>query len=160
MSRTPIESPEDASGVRFREILAEVRRAKGEVGDLDEDEASPFSTHAFASASFSIDERPASLASGSAWDAALAWIEEQDEPATALDAPSSGADTAEAILGELGLNDALTADELNKARRLFMWANHPDRQGEAHRDIATRRVAIANMLVDRAQARLISGRRT
>jgi hypothetical protein len=160
MSRIPVESPEDASGARFREILAEVRRAKDEAGDLDLDRASPFSAHPFASASFSIDERPASLASGSAWDAALAWFEEQDEPAAALEAPGSGADTAETILSELGLNDTLTVDELNKARRIFMWANHPDRQGEARRDIATRRVAIANMLVDRAQARLISGRRT
>jgi hypothetical protein len=159
MSRIPVESQEDTSGVRFREIMAEVRRAKRDAEDLDED-ASHFSAHPFASASFSIDERPATLTGGSAWDAALAWIEEQDEPAVTIETRPPGDDTAEAILDELGLNDALTFDELNKARRLFMWRNHPDRQGEEHREIATRRVAIANMLVDRAQARLISGRST
>jgi hypothetical protein len=41
-----------------------------------------------------------------------------------------------------------------------MWRNHPDRHGEAHREIATRRVAIANMLVDRAQARINNGRKS
>jgi hypothetical protein len=41
-----------------------------------------------------------------------------------------------------------------------MWRHHPDRRGEGQRDIATRRVAIANMLLDRAQARVASGRKT
>jgi hypothetical protein len=40
-----------------------------------------------------------------------------------------------------------------------MWRNHPDRHRESQRASATRRVAIANMLLDRAQARLARGRR-
>jgi hypothetical protein len=56
------------------------------------------------------------------------------------------------------LHDALTHEQLNQRRRLYMWRNHPDRHPEAQRESATRRVAIANMLVDRAQTRLAARR--
>ena len=35
-----------------------------------------------------------------------------------------------------------------------MWVNHPDRRPDAPRELANRRVAIANMLLDRAEAAL------
>ncbi len=40
-----------------------------------------------------------------------------------------------------------------------MWANHPDRRPDAPRELANRRVAIANMLLDRAEAALAGKRR-
>jgi hypothetical protein len=162
MSRIERESPAETPGAQFRRILAEVRQARGGFEDVDEDdiETSNFSANPFANAIFSFEERPATPGGGSSWDAALAWVEELDGPAAIVEARQPGADTAEAILDELGLNENLTYEELNQARRLYMWRNHPDRLGEAQRESATRRVAIANMLVDRAQARLISNRRT
>jgi hypothetical protein len=162
MSRIGREASAETPGAQFRRILAEVRQARGGFGDVDEDdsEASNFSTNPFANAIFSFEERSATAGGGSSWDAALAWIEELDGPAAIVETRQPTADTAEAILEELGLNENLTYEELNQARRLYMWRNHPDRLGEAQRESATRRVAIANMLVDRAQARLISNRRT
>ena len=32
-----------------------------------------------------------------------------------------------------------------------MWDNHPDRRRDLDRDLANRRVALANMLLDRAR---------
>ena len=162
MSRIGREALAETPGAQFRRILAEVRQAGGGFGDVDEgeSEASIFSANPFANAIFSFEERSATPGGGSSWDAALAWIEELDGPAAIVETRQPAADTAEAILVELGLNENLTYEELNQARRLYMWRNHPDRHSEAQRESATRRVAIANMLVDRAQARLISNRRT
>jgi hypothetical protein len=113
-----------------------------------------------AGAIFAIDgAESVATGGGSHWDAALAWIEEEDEAAATPEPQRPAGDSAQAILEELGLRENLTHDELNRLRRLYMWRNHPDRHDEAQRESATRRVAIANMLVDRAQARLLSGRR-
>jgi hypothetical protein len=93
------------------------------------------------------------------WDQALDWIAEPQEtaPAPAVVGPPS--DDPDAIAAELGLSSALTGDQLNQARRRFMWNNHPDRRPDVSRELANRRVAIANMLVDRAQGALARGRR-
>jgi hypothetical protein len=160
MSRIGRELPAETPGAEFRRILAEVGQARGGFAGEDDIEASNFSANPFANAIFSFDDRRPTSGGGSSWDAALAWIEELDGPAAIVEMRQPAADTAEAILDELGLNENLTYEELNQARRLYMWRNHPDRLGEAQRESATRRVAIANMLVDRAQARLISNRRT
>jgi len=55
-----------------------------------------------------------------------------------------------AVAGELGLQPGLASQELARMRRAFALANHPDRFGPEHRDEATRRMAIANILIDRA----------
>ncbi len=55
-----------------------------------------------------------------------------------------------AIAEELGLEPRLTSLELTRMRRAFALANHPDRLAPEHRDQATRRMAIANILIDRA----------
>jgi hypothetical protein len=55
-----------------------------------------------------------------------------------------------AVAEELGLRPGLTPAELGRIRRSFALANHPDRAAPAHRDEATRRMAIANILIDRA----------
>jgi hypothetical protein len=162
MSPIEKEPPEQASDAEFRRILAEVREAKVVFEELSGRGAqrASFSAGPLANTIFSIEEKRATAANaGSPWDAALAWIDEQDGPTAVVEARRDRPESAEAILDELGLHDDLTADELNQVRRLFMWRNHPDRQSQTQRDSATRRVAIANMLLDRAQARLGGGRR-
>jgi hypothetical protein len=55
----------------------------------------------------------------------------------------------DAIAEELGLNENLSAHELKKLRRAFARSNHPDRLAPSQREIATHRMTIANMLIDR-----------
>jgi hypothetical protein len=91
--------------------------------------------------------------SGTAWDHAFAWAPdflapEDREPEPA---PPPPRDDPESIAAELGLAGVSTAAELDRARREFMWRNHPDRRPDLPAGLATRRVAIANMLIDRAR---------
>lgn len=60
-------------------------------------------------------------------------------------------DDADAIAKELGVLSQMGPAELRRRRRKFMWENHPDRSPAQARDVANRRVAIANMLFDRAE---------
>ena len=98
-----------------------------------------------------------------AWDQAFAWLDVAAESVQA--APSSPAPAApfsdhpEVVAAELRLSEMTTLAEISAARRRFMWANHPDRRPDAPRDLANRRVAIANMLFDRAEAALAAKRR-
>jgi hypothetical protein len=62
------------------------------------------------------------------------------------------------IAAELGLDAALTLDQLTSRWRDFVWRNHPDRQPEAARERANARVAIANTLYDRARRDLAKAR--
>jgi hypothetical protein len=162
MSRLSKESPEDTPEAEFRRILADVRRAEalGEGPPRQEGELATPAPSLSIEALFSLEEAPARAPGGAShWTAALAWLEEQEEPAAAAPAPRQPkAESPEAILAELGLSERLTHDEIGQLRRLYMWRNHPDRHSEAERENATRRVAIANMLLDRAQARLAEER--
>lgn len=54
---------------------------------------------------------------------------------------------------ELGLAGARSGEDLHRARRRFALANHPDRLDPGLRETATRRMMIANRLVDEALAR-------
>ena len=72
-----------------------------------------------------------------------------DESAHAAPSPSLACDR-EAIAGELGLTPVLGARDLERIRREFALANHPDRAAPAARDLATRRMTIANTLIDQA----------
>jgi hypothetical protein len=54
------------------------------------------------------------------------------------------------IADELGLNPSLTARTLRRMRRRFALTNHPDRVPAAEREQATRRMVIANGLIDQA----------
>jgi hypothetical protein len=47
----------------------------------------------------------------------------------------------------------MTLADLSQLRRQFALANHPDRVGASEREIATRRMMIANMLIDRERKR-------
>jgi hypothetical protein len=75
---------------------------------------------------------------------------DEDEPP----APASQAPTAEAIAKELNLTDDLDADEIRRVRRDFARVNHPDLAPEMARDVATRRMQIANELIDSALKRI------
>jgi hypothetical protein len=66
-------------------------------------------------------------------------------------------DTPGEIAEELGLGATLTPDELVSRWRNFVWRNHPDRQPLNTRDRANARVAIANMLYDRARREFAKG---
>jgi hypothetical protein len=58
----------------------------------------------------------------------------------------------DALARELGLAEDLTAREVERIRRSFALANHPDRMPVDQRDLATRRMTVANMLIDKALA--------
>ena len=93
---------------------------------------------------------------GSLWDHAQAWVPDPEAPETSPPIPPRSIDI-ESIGSELNLKGLSTVGELHRARRRFMWENHPDRYPELHASLANRRAAIANMLVDRALEAL-SGR--
>jgi hypothetical protein len=84
------------------------------------------------------------------WDHAFAWTTDPAPDAPPASPPPS--DDQDQISRELGLTSAATPDQLHRARRRFMWRNHPDRRSDIPADLANRRVAIANMLIDRALA--------
>lgn len=58
------------------------------------------------------------------------------------------------ITGDLALSNCRTESDLRERRRLFALANHPDRIAVEFRDQATRRMMIANQLIDAALAKL------
>lgn len=53
------------------------------------------------------------------------------------------------VADELHINAQMTLADLNRLRREYALANHPDRAGAADRENATRRMMVANMLIDR-----------
>jgi hypothetical protein len=133
----------------FLEVLAEIGRSRSREERAGERFVNPTAGAAFP------------FVAG-AWRGAPAWPEdvdffEADEPPAAAELPLS--DDPEAIARELGLDQARSERDLDQARRRFMWRHHPDRCEESQRARADRRVAGANMLIDRARARL-AGRRS
>ena len=68
-----------------------------------------------------------------------------DPPPTACD-PAS-------LIAELGLKAGMTRSELRRLRRRFAIKNHPDRLTPPHREAASRRMTIANSLIDAALRR-------
>lgn len=68
-------------------------------------------------------------------------------------------DNPQVIADELGLHTCATAQELHRARRRFALVNHPDRVAPWLHELATRRMKIANMLIDQALAQAISAKR-
>ena len=144
----------------FGSVLAEVENGRGD----PERVARPLSYP------FAAVDPPAETADGptSAWDQALAWVEAAGEPPQVeslraeperVEPAAPLTDDPDAIAAELGLSGAPTLADLKRVRRRFMWANHPDRRPDAPRELANRRVAIANMLIDRAEATFAAPRR-
>jgi hypothetical protein len=74
------------------------------------------------------------------------YFEHQSEnPAPQRKKPSD----AKSVADELRISARMTSSDLNRLRREFALANHPDRVDQAQREDATRRMMIANMLIDR-----------
>jgi hypothetical protein len=98
------------------------------------------------------------------WGLAMNWTSEPDErpasltPIEASETKGLREDHQEAVASELGIGGALTERQLTRRWRAFVWRNHPDRQPPDAREQATERVAIANMLYDRARSELTKGR--
>lgn len=135
----------------FERVLDEVARSDGRPVRVRGSLGHPFATFAAP-----IDSGPSeSLAPSERWDRALDWIAEPREPAGAARPPAVPSDNPDSIAAELGLARVLTREQLKRTRRRFMWDNHPDRRPEIPRDLANRRVAIANMLIDRVEAALV-----
>lgn len=65
----------------------------------------------------------------------------------------------DAVNAELQLRSLPTIDDLNQMRRDFALANHPDRLPKCYREQATRRMMIANMLIDAEIERRARGRK-
>jgi hypothetical protein len=92
------------------------------------------------------------VGSHSLWELAAAWTPEADPPPPGPTPPPPPSAAPEDIAAELGLAAMRTPDDVARARRRFMWENHPDRRADLDRDLANRRVAVANMLLDRVLA--------
>jgi hypothetical protein len=95
-----------------------------------------------------------SAGSHSLWEFAAAWTPEADPPPPRPEPPPPPRPSArpEDIADELRLHALRTPADVARARRRFMWENHPDRRKDVESDLAHRRVATANMLLDRVLA--------
>jgi hypothetical protein len=74
------------------------------------------------------------------------YLEHQD-----MSKPSRVGKTASprSVADELHITAQMTLSDLNRLRREYALANHPDRAGPVDRENATRRMMVANMLIDR-----------
>lgn len=72
--------------------------------------------------------------------------------------PTGSGDMPIEIATELGLDGALTLDQLTSRWRDFVWRNHPDRQPVDARERANTRMAIANTLYDQARREFAKSR--
>jgi hypothetical protein len=84
------------------------------------------------------------------WDKAVAWIADLAEPEIQSVSTEAVSSDPKQVARELALHVAVTVGDLQRIRREFMWANHPDRCPHIASDIANQRVATANMLIDEA----------
>lgn len=64
------------------------------------------------------------------------------------------------VAAELRITAQMSFSDLNRLRREFALANHPDRVGAGLQENATHRMMVANMLIDREIKRRGSARRT
>jgi hypothetical protein len=131
----------------FASVLDEVERRPGRTAGLPE---RPFASYL---APMDCDSEPGVAAEH--WDRALEWAVEPPEPTVPVEMVEPPSDNPDAIAAELGLSSALTLPQLSRVRRRFMWHNHPDRRPDVPRELANRRVAIANMLIDGAERALV-----
>jgi hypothetical protein len=106
------------------------------------------SIHAIGRGLEAVREKPARPEPGVAATLALAYDEEQAPSAPRLPADCD----RDTIARELGLMPGLDASELERIRRDFALASHPDRALPQQRELATRRMSVANMLIDEALA--------
>lgn len=134
--------------LNFSDVLDSVCRSAG----IDPETLAPKPAHRFfrstASRLHAIASRVAELAaraqaSANAFDPYL--DELREAPARRMRKPRD----PEAIAAELRIRPDMTLTELSRLRREFALSNHPDRVDPLERDVATHRMMIANMLIDR-----------
>jgi hypothetical protein len=89
---------------------------------------------------------------GAASAADLAQLYEADGRPAPAATPLLGTDL-DMVAAELGLTSDLTLADLNRIRRDFALANHPDRVPAALSEHANRRMTAANTLIDQALKR-------
>ena len=129
--------------VTFEHLLSALQQSGASVApEAKEPFANPF-----ASAALPIRDAARDPGLADLWDRAAAWAPEPDPGEPPKPPPSHEVD---AIARELGLDSASTRTQILRARRRFMWKYHPDRRPDMSAEAASRRVAVANMLVDRA----------
>jgi len=133
----------------FDAVLEGVARAGSPVSPAPRTRTAPFADLAPAAGVHSL------------WEFAAAWTPEADPPPSAAAPPSAPRPSASPgdVAAELGLAGLRTVADVARARRRFMWDNHPDRRTDLDHDLANRRVAIANMLLDGALVALRRHRR-
>jgi hypothetical protein len=132
----------------FAEILEEASRSAGI--DLDRDMGRARASPVRPSRLEQIGEIARELRM-SMFSALLESYLEHQKPRKA--SPMLRSTDAQAIATELSITERMTVGELNRLRRRFALANHPDRVGSDERENATRRMMVANMLIDRAMKR-------
>lgn len=131
----------------FQDVLEELRR---EAEFEDDRLANEVLARRFASAAAFVSFERAGTEADRLWDRASAFTPYEEETSPQEPLPGPATDDPLAIARELGLAPGLSAAELRLARRRFMWLHHPDRRKDITAALANRRVAIANMLIDRA----------
>jgi hypothetical protein len=72
------------------------------------------------------------------------------DPDASADGPSNTTTNPAEIAAELAITGQTSIEELHRLRRRFALANHPDRLAPVYRDTATRRMMVANRLIDEA----------
>jgi hypothetical protein len=83
--------------------------------------------------------------------AAAARDERHEAPERSVAVPEASDPVS--LAAELGLRAGMPRDELRRLRRAFALKNHPDRLGPSRREAASRRMTIANALIDAALRR-------
>ena len=74
------------------------------------------------------------------------YLEHQDKSQLS---PAGKTADPRSVADELHITAQMTLSDLNRLRREYALANHPYRAGSADRENATRRMMVANMLIDR-----------
>jgi hypothetical protein len=74
----------------------------------------------------------------------------EESPPPELEIVADNRSEDEIVADALQLTPELTVDDLLRIRREYALANHPDRVAPSEREQATRRMTIANMLIDQA----------
>ena len=129
--------------VTFEHLLSALQQSGASLATVAKE---PFA-NPFASAALPIRDAARDHGLADLWDRAAAWAPEPDPGEPPKPPPSH---EVEAIARELDLDSASTRTQILRARRRFMWKYHPDRRPDMSAEAASRRVAVANMLVDRA----------
>ena len=81
-------------------------------------------------------------------------LEDAIEPPPLASEPPPSTDPMLVAL-ELGLTGREACDDLDRIRRDFAFANHPDRVAEDLRDVAMVRMQLVNRMIDDAKARAV-----